>query len=142
MGNHFRAPDSFVQNKSANRRHVLKSMGGLAAASLLPVSSLLALADDRLLSLGAEFEELWAWEKQIASIKPFTEKLQIEWDGMYVRLSEIAKEIAKLPAKTIEGFRIKARAVSWCHSGEIVNLGDNTTDILITNGIIADLLDI
>lgn len=126
--------------KNSSRRHVLKSIVGMAAASSVAATSP-AIADDRLLRLGAEMKELWTWERQVYNIKKSDAKLEAEWDILFDRLGVIAKSISKQPATTLEGFKIKAQAISWCHSGETVDLGDGTTDILIANGIIADLLN-
>ena len=59
------------------------------------------------------------------------------------RASALAGKIATLPARTIDGLKLKAAAVAYCHEGQAIKLTDNqTTDVRLAQSIIRDLLAI
>jgi hypothetical protein len=57
------------------------------------------------------------------------------------RASAIVAKIAKLPARTIAGLKLKAEAIAYCHAGEAIKLTTSqTTDVRLAQSIIRDLL--
>jgi hypothetical protein len=55
----------------------------------------------------------------------------------------LARQIAATRATTLEGLRVKARAVRWCYCGTFEDLdADETTDIALSSSIVRDLLDL
>jgi hypothetical protein len=89
--------------------------------------------DDRaLIQLGEKLEQAWSHQ------------LRRDNEAAYVRVAEIVRKIASTPARSLEGMRIKARAIAWCHAGEApIFLTENpTTDVRIAESIVADLLAI
>src|SRR5262245_48661073 len=63
-------------------------------------------------------------------------------DAAWAAVAAVVDKIEAIPAHTLEGLRGKARAISWCHSGErpIEFQDDPTTDIRLAQSIVADLL--
>ena len=100
--------------------------------------------DEELIRLGAEFEAAWAAER--ATKHPFYEEV---FEAAYGRSASIAHRIMVIPAKTLDGLRVKARAVLWCRSGEPIadasfsyDEDHPTTDLILAAGIVRDLLAI
>jgi hypothetical protein len=113
------------------------SVAGTAAASTHP--------DAELIALGREFEAKWARERELYKPEVIAHSLAAEQasDEAYFATAAAVERIEKLPAHTMEGLRIKARAVSWCHGGEYVSMGGSkypTTDIRLDQDIIEDIL--
>lgn len=54
----------------------------------------------------------------------------------------IVERIEKLRAHTLDGLRVKAKAIKWCHGGEEIQLAPDmpTTDARIAESILRDLL--
>ncbi len=127
-----------------------------SAVATLPTSSSLASpslapgqvdTDDAvLIELGRLLDSSWKEEDEIdasyqRSGKP--EALGIAWDAAFQRTGAIADRILAVPARTIAGLQVKARAIAWCHRGEaeIVLMEDQRpTNILLAESIICDLL--
>lgn len=102
--------------------------------------------DARLLELGQCLDEAWARERETCNaIKAHghdnpCDELEAAFDTAYKVCGGVVDEIMAMPASTLEGLKVKARAVSWCHSGEEVILGDqNTTDMRLVASILRDL---
>lgn len=110
------------------------------------------LGDDALLlELGARLEAAWASERrQLSAVRvrrdvdtPKHKRDDREFEARYKATSGIVDQIEVLHAHTLEGLRVKARAISWCHSGDPVILFDddqNTTDLRLTQSILNDLM--
>ena len=95
-------------------------------------------ADAELLALGDEFERRWVVQKKLwdeLSLMGTDQDLAI-----HNIVAPLAGRIAAMPAKTLDGLIVKARAVLWCHSGELEELGSATTDERIVWSIVPDLL--
>ena len=94
--------------------------------------------DDHLIALGRELDAAWANEREMNESGS-----DAELGAACDKTNAIVGQIKKIPATTLEGFKIKARAVSWCYGGEFdgFNCGD-TTDISMAEQIIRDLLAI
>ena len=81
-----------------------------------------------------------AWAKERVGLKSWSDA---EYSAAVDKSSAIVDRIVEEPARTLDGLRIKARALAWCHSGEVESLGideNPTTDIRVADSIIRDLL--
>ena len=90
--------------------------------------------------LSEEFERLWTIERNAVAFGT-DEECEATADAT----SELVDRIVSMPAKTLEDFRVNARALSWCYSGDIdIDLFEdcpqNTTDVQIARSILRDLL--
>jgi hypothetical protein len=67
---------------------------------------------------------------------------QAEGDDAYERTKAIVAQIEALPAHTLAGLMVKARAVEWCNDSVSTEglAHDPTTDQRIAAGIVCDLL--
>jgi transposase InsO family protein len=101
-----------------------------------------------LLQLGKELSAAWTAERQTETLLR-RDAPAAEFERAYRRTSRIVRKIEKTPAHTLEGLRVKARAVSWCHSGDKISIktqcanarGDlHTTDLRLMRAIVGDLL--
>ena len=101
-------------------------------------------SDVELKHLGAELEDAIAAEKAIEAAYNAGqyEDEDVALDAAYANTHAIIDQIVAIPASTIEGLRIKARAIQWCYHDDPVDLvvDQNTTDLRIANSLIADLL--
>jgi hypothetical protein len=67
-------------------------------------------ADDaELLRLGAELDRLWDAEKAIAELE---EKTDADFRAARDRTRQVVEKIAAIPATTLTGLRVKAKAVT------------------------------
>ncbi len=66
----------------------------------------------------------------------------VDVEAACARASAIVAKIATLPARTIEGLKLKAAAVAYCHAGQrkIKLTRNQTTDVRLAQSIVADLL--
>lgn len=65
-----------------------------------------------------------------------------QFQEAYDQGAAIVRKIERIPATSIEGLLIKARAVAWCCGGEAVEAGfDATTDQKISFSIVRDILN-
>jgi len=101
-------------------------------------------SDVELKHLGGELEDAIAAEKAIEAAYNAGqyEDEDVALDATYASTHAIIDQIVAIPASTIEGLRIKARAIQWCYHDDPVDLvvDQNTTDLRIANSLIADLL--
>lgn len=62
-------------------------------------------------------------------------------DACYDRMMEIADRIEATPARTMVGLWVKARALEWCHSGEIDDFAEQPCrDLRLAKQIVMSLL--
>lgn len=126
-------------NSNSITRRIL--LAGAAAAGIVPLAASTPLtADAGLIALGAQFERVWAIEKTFweGKLSPATYSLA---EDAHASTGDLAEQIVKLRATTMEGLRVKARVVAWCYQGEpSVDLDARTTDIRIAESIVHDLL--
>ena len=114
-------------------------IGVLASTTALAVPAVAGAAhpDAALLALGAELDARWAEEK-------LHDNGDINlWEAAYDRCQDTVAMIEDTPATTLDGLKVKARAVAWCHSGdEKVDLivDQDTRDLRLANQIINKLL--
>jgi hypothetical protein len=101
--------------------------------------------DRELLSLGREFEAAWAEEEALAAAHKLLDQEPVPdpWEGAYHATQAIVERIQTIPAHTLAGLKVKARAVQWCYAGDEIYLTDaQTTDVRLAQDIIADLVRI
>jgi hypothetical protein len=130
--------------RPTSRRALLGITTAIAAA--LPAFASAPLHPDaELLRLGAELEAAWGRENA-----HFDAGLATTDEGIEAAMApcrDLVNQIELLPARTLEGLRVKARSVQWCcNEGSddpnyFGSLDDwETTDIRISSSIIRDLL--
>lgn len=137
-----------------NRREALRTIGlGAAAGTVLTTGAAVAVAahvnahpDAELIALGRELEEAWENEKAVYAA----------WEGICTHDSDaiceeankassaIVDRIEACRARTLEGVRVKALAVSWCVCGEPFEddtfSDQKTTDVRLASAVLRDLL--
>lgn len=109
--------------------------------------------DSALLALGSQFEAAWTKEKAFIDATNYNAPEREDDDDLDNALiahadaiSEIVDKIKVLQARTIEGLLVKARAVSWCHDGNLSaefvarEYGEHATDVLLLWSIALDLV--
>ncbi|EFL88281.1 hypothetical protein [Ahrensia sp. R2A130] len=125
-----------------DRRSLLKGVAAIAPA--IAAGGIATAADAELLDLGRQLNASWKAETDFLDANPMCS--DEEFDAFFQTSSAIVARIEALRPTTPQGFAVKARAVSWCHSGEAVDLSTHTgqpaTDIRLVNSIIEDLLRI
>lgn len=126
------------------RRAALASIPAMGTAAIVPAMS--EPLDAALIRLGAEFDAAWARERELLAISNVldTEEADDEWVAAMDVTREFVHKIERLPAQTIDGLKVQARALSWCYCGEEIDFrdGQDTTDARLANQIIATLLAI
>jgi hypothetical protein len=85
----------------------------------------IATADETLLCLGEELDR--AWERERKLIREENEHCDDGYNAARDASSTIVSQIEKHKAHTLEGFRVKARAVMWCHSWHKIRLTEHRT---------------
>lgn len=135
------------------RRMVTASLpiAALSAASSKGIAAS-CKPDAELLRLGAAFSDVWskqaALEAELNRTPPLIDD-DLRWNGfdrLYSEASSIVDQIEALPATTLAGLVVKARACHWCHAGEPVDErffaidGKPTTDMRLAAGILSDLV--
>jgi hypothetical protein len=101
--------------------------------TLMPVAAI--GTELKLIELGAQLDRTWAEQRRLEGSDDF--------ENARDRVSRIVDEIEALPAYTMGGLRVKARAIWWCHSGEAsISFGElhPTTDLRLAQSIVVDLL--
>lgn len=95
--------------------------------------------DAKLLALGEKLDIAWAKEIEVENARPFDE---VTFENAIYASSSIVREIRRYRATRWESLRVKARAVSWCWSGEVYTGPNGTTDEKLVESILQDLLSI
>lgn len=127
------------------RRHALSVVA--SAALVVPAAPAATHPDDALLRLGQLFEAEWAKERDLWAAA------HLDWPGAESdliaeraeqqsdRTSELAKQIAITPARTLDGMRIKARAFAWTRGDEPLEMDmfGETIDCRLAASILMDL---
>ena len=117
---------------------------GAVAALALPAVSMLAAAtgdDATLIDLGRQLEAAWAAQRAHDAKwagQPFREEMEEETERIYGPGGDIADQIMEIPAKTLQGVRVKALAIWWCWCGETREW--DTTDVNLAQSMVVDLL--
>lgn len=127
------------------RRHALSVVA--STALVVPAAPAATHSDDALLRLGQLFEAEWANERDLWAAAhlhwpgPESDLIAERAEQQSDRTSELAKQIAITPARTLEGMRVKARAFVWTRSdepNEMDMLGE-TTDCRLAASILMDM---
>jgi hypothetical protein len=84
--------------------------------------------DAELIELGRQFEEITAALDR-DDAEPALDRLAV-----------IEPAIIAMPATTIEGMRVKARAACWAMMGDFEDLSGPTTDVRMARSIVRDLI--
>lgn len=124
------------------------ALAGILSAPL--VSAVQAEADHHpdaaLLLLGEELETRWALLNLVAAKSMITRDKADDaaFDEAFAATSAIVDMIEQHPVRTLDGLRVKARAVLWCQGDEIVDLiqDQDTTDVRIASSIVNALLGV
>jgi hypothetical protein len=136
-----------LNTPSLPRRAILA--GG--AAGLLPALPVEATPkpDTELLRLGQAFEAAWAfedglWKAMPDDDSPEHEAQEIAACAAFERTKGLVLHIRDVPASTIQGMRVKARAALWMNNGEPFDPGDIEYDFAqpMAASIMTDLLNL
>jgi len=126
-----------------SRRRLLGTTAGVAAVgSLATRAAAAAHPDAELVRLGAELEAAWARQDAAAELA----KTDDELEELMRPAEEAVERIEHLPAYTLAGLLVKARAISWCNCGEEIDpdrfcpFQGAATDGRIAASIVRDLL--
>jgi hypothetical protein len=132
---------------STTRRAALTALAGVPALAL-PVVAVASISPDALGALGAEFEAAWAAERALDDDVLEGEAAEVIFD----RTSAVVREIIAAKAMSLADFRVKARALLWCYSGDFEEMigvfcdptwgPTPTTDLRILRSILTDLVDV
>lgn len=106
--------------------------------------------DADLIRLGEAFEAAWRYEnEEYALLKGVEQTFENEAvvcasaHAAADATSALVDQIMECRAVTIEGLRVKARAVCWCHAGDPIDeqsFGSDGTDVRVAATIVRDLL--
>jgi hypothetical protein len=126
-----------------DRRSLFSRAATAAPALVLPSVALAAAHPDAgLLRLGAAMERAFAREREVWATYGTVD------DGAFEAASqaaadvtaEIVDRIERMPARTLDGLRVKAAAIAWCYADEPFEPDrDATTDVRLAHSIVADL---
>ncbi len=97
-------------------------------------------AADPITMLAAEFEAAWAASNEFFRNMPEYTSDE-DYERMFRPVSDLADRIANMKATTLDGLRLKARALMWCDE-EVGFMDGNTTDERLARGIVHDLLNL
>lgn len=124
--------------KTSRRLFLASSPAALAIFGALGVAAA-EHAPSTMQMLSKEFERLWAIERHAGALGT-----DDELDAATTATSEAVDRILAVPAKTIDDFKVKGRALCWCYGADDVEefFEDipNATDTKLVRSIIRDLL--
>ena len=133
-------------SREMNRRAILAGVAAIAPVAALTAAPALAAPDAELIALGERLRAAWSADKAtIDRLRGIdTHAAYAEIDASIAACSAIVADIESMRATTLEGVKVKALAVSWCHSGEPFDdesfSEQATTDVRIVSSILNDLL--
>jgi hypothetical protein len=133
-----RATDSNI----TSRRDFLVAAGIASAAIVTPLAVVAGspVAADPIAMLAAEFEAAWAASDEFFRNTP-SGATNEDYERMFRPVGDLANRIADMKATTLDGLRLKARALMWCDE-EVGFMDGNTTDERLARGIVHDLLNL
>ena len=108
------------QNTSISRRAAINSFAASPLLAIVMLAAAASSADARLIALGRD-HEVAAAQLDFA-IERGTD---VAWDVLE-KPDHAGAEILKIQAKTIDGFRVKARAAWWALLGNLDYANDTT----------------
>ena len=135
---------------SITRRAVVRALPMFGAAAAVPLNisasaeaGVLDHPDAALLQLSEELDRAWDAEQAVFAVwrNVCSNEADENTDAAAAVSSGIVEQIGETPATTLDGLRVKAKAVLWCHCGELESLDgdDATTDIRLADSILRDL---
>ena len=142
-----------MTDTTLNRRRILAAGTATLASPLAAVPALAAVTtgphpDALLLALGRDLDVAWATERETFAAFAGVDTPEADdlTDAASDATSAIVAEIEQLSATTLAGLAVKAKAVSWCHSGEPIgpdSMNEQaTTDVRLASSMVRDLLQL
>lgn len=97
--------------------------------------------DAALLALGLELDAAWAAERTTWDRSDrWSEGDDLIAEAAVEASAAVVHRIEKVPARTLDGLLVKARAVSWCLCGEAFTPDEGaSTDLQLAHAIVEDL---
>jgi hypothetical protein len=117
-----------------SRRELVVALAMPAVALRATIETETPPSDAHLVALGCEFD------KVTAQIDDAIDQGSDINEEAFNELSRIDAEIVALPAKTVEGLRVKARAACWALLGDLDPGNEPTTDKRMALSIVRDLI--
>ncbi|OPH84246.1 hypothetical protein B2M20_02950 [Nitrobacter vulgaris] len=99
-----------------------------------------AQSDDTIQTLSEAFEAAWAASDEFYRNVP-TGSTNEDYERMFRPVSDLARRIADMKMTTLEGLKLKARALQWCNE-EFDFMDGKTTDERLAYGLVQDLLNL
>jgi len=112
-------------------------VGTLTASSIMQAGAAASesnFIDAKLTELGNQFDQL------VERFDDPREGAEYFTDEFFTHLSRIEAEILSTPARSIAGYRVKARAACWALLGDIDPHSGSTTDQRMALSIVRDLI--
>jgi hypothetical protein len=121
---------------NTTRRGILS---GTIATVVLPATAV-AQPDGTIKTLSEEFEAARAASDEFYRNVP-TGSTDEDYERMFRPVSDLARRIADMKMTTLEGLKLKARALQWCNK-EFDFMDGQTTDERLAYGLVQDLLNL
>ena len=90
-----------------------------------------------LLRLGAELDRIWDTEKAIAELE---EKTDADFTEARDRTCQVVEKIAAIPATTLTGLRVNAKAVTWMETDDYKPSAMNDFEWSLHQEVVAGVL--
>jgi hypothetical protein len=98
------------------------------------------IPDAELIRLGEILKITWAAERELAASGAISNPSNDElFDKVHDASAKVVDYISSIPARSIEGLRVKSLAVSWCCSGDEFEIGGDSTDTRLAAQICNEL---
>lgn len=114
-------------------------LSAAVGAVVLPAAAIAHPTND-IKTLSDEFEAAWAAMDRFFENVP-SGSTDEDYDRMFRPVSDLAKRISDMKMTTIDGLRLKARALQWCNE-EFDFMDGQTTDERLAYGLVQDLLNL
>lgn len=111
-----------------------------AVATAVPPVAAVVQPDDTIKTLSDEFEAAWSAMDQFFQNAP-RGTTDEDYERMFRPVSDLARRIADMKATTLDGLKLKARALQWCNE-EFDFMDGQTTDERLAYGLVQDLLNL
>lgn len=134
-------------NANITRRSILKTatLMGLAGSGVTAAQAIEQEHPDRALLLLAERMEKANAEYELVQAQyhgDASHEADEACEAAHRVVSRLVSEITTKTARTIDGLRVKARAIQWCQSGEPIEFGNGeASDVRLAAQIVNALLE-